>query len=113
MEAIAHQCAGDMHIAQGIVRQFRIQAPKEMRNIETALASADSDLLRRGAHTMKSMCAYMTAGVATDLCVKLQAFAKANQWSEASEAVSLLHDQISLLVRWIDNHSKAETSVAA
>lgn len=59
-----------------LIDLYLLDAPERIREIQTALASADFDLLERAAHTLKSASANIGALTLSDLCKDLEKMAR-------------------------------------
>jgi putative two-component system response regulator len=101
MTAVLKRCGGDAAFAGAVIERFRVQASGEVQRIEQALASADFDTLRRAAHSLKSMAAYVSADIASELSRQIEDFAGKKQSDGIAPLVAKLREQVEAAVTWI------------
>ena len=97
------RCGGDADFAAALPDQFRTHAMGEVERIETALGGGDIDGVRRNAHNLKSMAAYMAAKSAADLSRQIEQLAHDNQLADVPALVIRLRREMEYAVEWISN----------
>jgi putative two-component system response regulator len=113
MAEVLSRCGGDPAFAAAVTERFRTQAVAEVERIATALAAADFDALRRTAHNLKSMAAYMAAKTAADLSRQLEEMARDNRLIGAPALVAGLRGEIERAVLWITNNAAPKAALCA
>jgi putative two-component system response regulator len=101
MAAVLKRCGGDASFATAVIERFRVQAISEVQRIEQALAGADFDTLRRAAHSLKSMAAYVSADIASDLSRQIEDLASKKQTDGITQLIVKLREQVDAAVSWI------------
>jgi putative two-component system response regulator len=99
--AVLLRCSGDAAFALAVTERFRSQAPGELAKIQSALSSADADALRRTAHSLKSMCAYVSADSAAKLASQIEQLATSNQLPAVAPLLAQLRSEIDRAIQWL------------
>jgi diguanylate cyclase (GGDEF)-like protein len=110
--AVLARCGGDPAFATAVIERFRSQAPGEAAKCYAAFTGNDADTLRRTAHSLKSMSAYMSAANATSLAAKIEEFASKNQLASAGPLIAQLQAEIDYAVKWLNDNSQNATRCA-
>ena len=79
---VMKRCGGDANFAAAITAKFRECAMNEVETVAAALAAGDAARVRRAAHTLKSMTAYMSADAASELSKQIEDLAHHNKLTE-------------------------------
>lgn len=101
--AILVRCGGDAAFAAAVTERFRSQAPAEVNKLQGALAANDADRLRRTAHSLKSMCAYVSFDTGAKLAAQIEELAMQNRVSDSPPLIAQLRIEIDRAVRWIES----------
>ncbi|PXW88373.1 HPt (histidine-containing phosphotransfer) domain-containing protein [Nitrosomonas sp. Nm84] len=75
-------------VLKKLIAIYLKSAPAFLSQIENAIHTKDSHLLRRAAHTFKSSNANIGAETLTDICQKLEDFGDNNQVDEAAKLLA-------------------------
>ena len=113
VDSITQRCGGDSQFVQIVMERFRLQAPNEISRIEQAIQRGDSEALRRTAHNLKSIAAYVTADAAAALCRQLEELGRANRAAEATSLLPQLRGEIDRVRSWIAENSKEAIGLCA
>jgi putative two-component system response regulator len=113
MVEVLARCGGDSDFAATVTEHFRTQALIEVERLEKALAAADVDAVRRNAHNLKSMAAYMIAKDAADLSQQVEQSARDNRLAEAHPLVPRLRMEIERAIEWITKNTASKTARCA
>ncbi|HWB53616.1 MAG TPA: response regulator, partial [Tepidisphaeraceae bacterium] len=105
--AILKRCGGDAKFAASITEHFRVQAAGEVAQIEQALASSNVDGLRRAAHNLKSMAAYVSADTASALAKEIEDLARQQQLGPIPPLLERLRSETDRAIRWISQKGLA------
>jgi putative two-component system response regulator len=110
--AILLRCGGDATFAAAVTERFRSQSPGEVARIQSALAAGDPDAVRRIAHSLKSMCAYVSADVAAKLASQIEEMGTHNQLPAVSPLLAQLQAEIDRSIQWITTDSQTSARCA-
>lgn len=100
------RCGGDAGFAAAVTERFRIQAPVELSRIQAAFVAGDADALRRTAHSLKSMLAYMSADAPANIASRIEAFAAANQLKAAPFLIEQFGVEVERVIQWLANDAE-------
>ncbi|MGA2583032.1 MAG: response regulator [Tepidisphaeraceae bacterium] len=109
-DAVVKRCGGDPKFADKVVDRFAKQAIGEVAKIEAALAAVDAETVRRAAHSLKSMAAYVAADAASALAKQIEDLGRENRLADALPLVAQLRTQIELATNWILTNRIAATA---
>ena len=112
-ERVVERCGGNAAFAAAVARRFVAQAPAEVARIEESLANSDADALRRAAHSLKSMAAYLSADTASASCKTIEELARAGNLAEVPIIMSQLQEQMKIAIDWISQKGVAEQALSA
>jgi putative two-component system response regulator len=101
MEAVTKRYGGDLGFAAAIGKRFQTQAGGEVSKIVEALARGDADSVRRLAHSLKSMAAYVAADLACDLSRQIENLCTENRFAEVPPLVHQLREEVDRAIAWI------------
>jgi putative two-component system response regulator len=105
LSAVLKRCGGDAKFAAAVTERFRAQATDEVIRIEQALASGDIEAMRRAAHSLKSMTAYMAADSASELAKQIEDFGRANQLTSVPQLLVRLRQEVGAATAWITQNA--------
>ena len=88
---------GDQNLLKAVIKAFLEESPKLMDQIRTAVASGDTDTLRRAAHTFKGSVNYLSAADAFDKARQLEEMALDGNLAHAEETLAVLENEFSRL----------------
>jgi HPt (histidine-containing phosphotransfer) domain-containing protein len=89
------ELVGDTAFMVELIETFLVDAPKLMEDMNTAVTSNNSALLRMAAHSLKSNTADFGATTLHELCVTLENMAKDGQMTEAADLVTKAQSEYS------------------
>jgi diguanylate cyclase (GGDEF)-like protein len=112
-DAVLKRCGGDLAFASAVTERFRSQAGDEVKRIETALAVGQMEDVRRAAHSLKSMAAYMAADIVTDLARQIEDLAAKNEVSTIPVLVKDLAGEVNRATHWISENAVASRARSA
>jgi putative two-component system response regulator len=95
LDAVLKRCGGDPKFAAAVIERFCKQAPIEVERIETALKANDAEALRRSAHSLKSMAAYMGAETTSELARQIEEMGHQGILGEVAPRVMQLRAEVS------------------
>jgi putative two-component system response regulator len=107
MEAILKRCGGDPSFADAVTERFRLQAGVEVDRIKAALDTLDFDTLRRSAHSLKSMAAYVSADAASECARQIEDYAAKKLSDPIILLLVNLRDQVNAAIQWITTKNAA------
>jgi putative two-component system response regulator len=110
--AVLSRCGGDAAFAAAVTERFRAQAPGEVTKIQTAFAANNADLVRRTAHSLKSMSAYMSADSAAKVAAQIEDLAESNQMATVSPLITQLQTEIERAMTWLAGEANS-TAISA
>lgn len=110
--AILLRCGGDASFAAAVTERFCSQSPGEVTKLQTVLTTNDADAVRRTAHSLKSMCAYVSADIASKLAARIEDLATHNQLADAAPLIAQLRAEVDRAVQWITADSQSEARCA-
>jgi putative two-component system response regulator len=113
LEAVLKRCGGDVKFAAAVTERFQSQAGREVQRIQTSLTESNADNLRRAAHSLKSMAAYMAADIATDLAKQIEDLSALNQLANVPPLVELLAHEVARATKWIAENSQTSLERSA
>lgn len=90
--------AGSVDLLGAIVEAFYEETGDLMPVIPQSLKDADSELLQRTAHTIKSSCAALGAEAARDAAFELEMLGKAGKLDTAEDCATKLQEQLKTLL---------------
>lgn len=99
--AVLKRCSGDAKFASMVIERFRAQAGTEVERVAQALAAKDFDTLRRSAHSLKSMAAFVSADSASNLARQIEELARQQQIEPVAPLFADLRTQVERAVQWI------------
>ena len=103
--ALLKRCGGDPKFAAAVTDRFRSQAGGEVRKIAAALSAGDADTMSRTAHSLKSMAAYLSADVASNLAKRIEDLGRAGDLGQVEPVVSALNAEIERVMEWLNRDS--------
>jgi putative two-component system response regulator len=103
--AVLKRCGGDPKFAQAITEKFRISAGAEVLKIDRALAAGDADALRRAAHTIKGMSAYLGAEAAVSSAREIEDLGRDHNLAAVAPLLARLDKEIQRAVAWITQNN--------
>jgi two-component system sensor histidine kinase BarA len=83
-----------------LVTRFRAEAANAVSNIEKLRLAGDAEALARAAHSMKSMAAYVSADLASDLARQIEALARAGKLIDADPLIRRLRHEALAIESW-------------
>ncbi len=101
LSLLLERCGGDPRFAAAVVEKFRTQARLEVDRMQTALTDGDVDALRRAAHGLKSMAAYLSADAAAKLSKQIEDSASEQRLDDLASSVADLRAEIERVTAWI------------
>jgi putative two-component system response regulator len=101
-QVVVERCENDENFAGAVLKQFRTQVGEEIDHIDAALADRRPDELRRAAHNLKGMAAYVSASTVSELSRQIEELARANDLDGVGELAEQLRAQINRIIQWID-----------
>jgi putative two-component system response regulator len=111
--AILKICDGDADFAYAVMDRFKTNAGAEVGKVEQGLASGDADAVRRAAHTLKSMAAYVAATTASQCAGRIEALAAANGLDQAPPLLASLRAEVESAIQWITQNAAASVKQCA
>jgi putative two-component system response regulator len=102
---IQKRCGGDQSFASAVMARFCSQADGEVERIAAALTDRNFEVVRRNAHNLKSMAAYVTAEKAADLSRRIEQLARDDQSEGLVELTALLREEVHRVVIWIEQNA--------
>jgi len=99
--AVLTRCGGDVSFAAAVTERFVKQALGEVVKIQKAFDDNDADTLRRAAHSLKSMSAYMSAETASSLAARIEELAGANELASTEPLIGQLKAEIERAIQWL------------
>jgi putative two-component system response regulator len=112
-QQVIHRCGGDASFALAVARRFAVQAPAELAQIEESLAKGDVDTLRRSAHSLKSMAAYISAAAIATTCKKIEDLARDSRLAEIPPMLPELREQTKRATDWIARNATPQQAISA
>ena len=100
LEGVLKRCGGDPKFAAAVIERFCKQAPLEIERIENALKANDAEALRRSAHSLKSMAAYMGAETATELARQIEDMSHQGLLGEVAPKHTQLRAEVSRAIEF-------------
>jgi two-component system sensor histidine kinase BarA len=104
VNTVIAMCGGDRGFATAIMEKFRATAGRETAEIEQALARGDAPALRRAAHGLKGMAAYLSAQRVSELSQQIEFLARDNRLADVSVPFDALQQEIARVLAWIDRY---------
>jgi putative two-component system response regulator len=104
--AVLKRCGGDSKFATAVADRFRAHAGPEIERLTSALAAGDADTVRRAAHTLKSMAAYMGADAVSELAKDIEHIAAEKRLAEIPPLAVRLQEQTTRALEWIAQNEK-------
>jgi putative two-component system response regulator len=101
MQAILKRCGGDPKFATSLLERYHNQALVEVDKIDQALATGDLATATRGAHSLKSMSAYVGADAASTAAKEMEAAGRGSDAAAAKPLAAKLRTEVSRAVTWI------------
>jgi putative two-component system response regulator len=95
INGVLKRCGGDPKFAAAVIERFCKQAPIEVARIETALEANDAEVLRRSAHSLKSMAAYMGAETVSEFARQIEDMARLDTLGEVPHKFVQLRVEVS------------------
>lgn len=86
------QCGGKKEIAMMILDEFANQTPKDLAEIEAALAAGDLIQASKGAHRLKGAVGVLGADALFALCAELEMACRNNEAAKAPELFGSMKD---------------------
>jgi putative two-component system response regulator len=105
LDAVLKRCGGDPAFTAAVTERFRLQASEEVKHIESALADGNQENLRRAAHSLKSMAAYMAADAVADLAKQIEDLSEIKGESSIPFLVVRLADEVRRATTWITENA--------
>ncbi|HWE01402.1 MAG TPA: response regulator [Tepidisphaeraceae bacterium] len=106
-------CGGDANFAGAVMERFKSQAGVEVGRIDQGVATGDADAIRRAAHTLKSMAAYVSATAASQLADRIESLAREKTLAEVPALLVTLRTQVNLTIQWITQNAAASVKQCA
>jgi putative two-component system response regulator len=106
-------CGGDANFAGAMMERYKVNAGVEVAKIERALAAGEADGVRRAAHSLKSMAAYMSASAASALAARIESLAHGNALADVPPLLTSLRSQVELTIQWISQNGAASVKQCA
>ncbi|HZK81396.1 MAG TPA: response regulator [Humisphaera sp.] len=106
-------CGGDANFAGAMMERFKSNAGVEIAKIEQALAAGNADSVRRAAHSLKSMAAYMSASAASALAARIESLGHGNALADVPPLLASLRSQVELTIQWITQNGAASVKQCA
>jgi putative two-component system response regulator len=113
LTAVLKRCGGDAKFAAAVTDRFCAQAGNEVVRIEQALALGDVDGLRRAAHSLKSMTAYMAADSASELAMEIEDLGRAGQLAAVPPLLLRLRNEVASATAWISHNAQSSMALSA
>jgi HPt (histidine-containing phosphotransfer) domain-containing protein len=111
--AVLKLCGNDPTFAGAVMERFKTNAGIEVTKIDQGMAAADADVVRRAAHTLKSMAAYVSAGAAAGLANRIESLARENALADVPPLLASLRSQVELTIQWITQNAAASVRQCA
>jgi HPt (histidine-containing phosphotransfer) domain-containing protein len=97
LAAVLKRVDGDLELMKELVELFLGECPQRMAEIREALSRRDAVRLQRAAHTLKGSVGNFAAGDAVAAAQRLEATARAHDWTQAENAWPVLNEAIDRL----------------
>jgi two-component system sensor histidine kinase/response regulator len=91
--------AGDRELLQEVVEAFLLECPGLMEQTRTAVASGDANLLRRTAHTLKSVMRTLGLETPAGMATELEEMGRSANLVGAAAIAAQLESRIEAVVR--------------
>lgn len=105
LDAVLQRCGGDAKFAQAVIARFRDQAGCEVERIDQGLKSGALDIVRRAAHTLKSMAAYMGSDAIVSIAKRTEELSGQGMSGELWALHGQLRDEVERAVRWLADNT--------
>ena len=96
-----------------MMERFKTNAGVEITKIEQGLAAGDADGVRRAAHSLKSMAAYVSASAASELAARIESLGHGNALADVPPLLASLRSQVELTIQWITQNGAASVKQCA
>ena len=90
LDNLAESVGGDREFMAELLTSFLDDAPVQLEEMRTALGTADSERLRRSAHSLKSNSATFGAIEVSHQCKEVEEMAKAVAWDGVSTRIEYI-----------------------
>lgn len=110
VNTVIAMCGGDAGFAGAIMEKFRATAERETAEIEASLARGDAPALRRAAHSLKGMAAYLSAQRVSELAQQIEFLARDNRLADAGPPFEALQKEIVRVLVLIDQHGAGNSA---
>jgi HPt (histidine-containing phosphotransfer) domain-containing protein len=100
-DTLRQNCGGDEALVKEVLGLFRAEAEGLLRDVENAVASADSQALKRTAHRLKGALVSLAAGPTTDCARALEVCGGSGPIDQAPALFAQLKLEMSRLLREI------------
>ena len=113
LDAVLNRCGGDQKFAAAVTRKFVTQAPPEVAKIEQFLLAGDVDSMRRSAHSLKSMAAFMACDSVTNLAKQIEDLGHANRLSDVTPLLPELKSNVRRATDWLAINNNVPVALSA
>jgi CheY-like chemotaxis protein len=96
-EIRALQRSGTPDLLEKIVERYLKDASRLLQSMREAIATANGDVLRRGAHTLKSSSATLGAFRLAQHCREMESRARAGRLADAGQWLNLIENELALV----------------
>ena len=102
MASVIARCGGDPEFAKAVISRFIAQAPAEVARLGDAVSQANGETVTRVAHSLKSMAAYISANVASELAREIEELGRAQKLPETAPLHLRLRAEVERVIGWIE-----------
>lgn len=102
LEGLRKRCMGDLHLVQNVLKTFHERMPTELKTIETALQSRDTDEIARIAHRVRGTSASVSADGMARAAAAVEDAGRHGQLDELSNNVKHLRDEWETYLNYAD-----------
>ena len=88
---------GDLRLLSELIELFRLEEPRRVMAIKTAIAQRDRQALTATTDAFDTSLQALSAGTASELTRKLEAVGRAGEWSEAAVVCAALEEELGRL----------------
>lgn len=97
LQDLMERVSYDQDLLATIVMMFECEAPPKLAELEVALVRHDCRAFEHAAHAIKGMLLNFSAHDASDIAYALELLGRSNNWTNAAELLSRLHEQVDAL----------------
>ncbi len=102
LAALSEQFDGDRELLEEVAAIFAEDCPGRLTEARQALASKDSETLRRSAHSLKGAAGTLAANTVKDTASQLEQAAKEGHFAQAAQLLPILEEQLGELFQYLE-----------